>query len=179
MKKVQKVTVLAIVLLIALSTKAFAMSQEDFVDYVTRAHTINGTTYKVNPSYRRELENYLSDHPITEDEADRMKVKFDSFFAYIDSIGVRKISNTTYSQKETLLAKANEISTIVGVSIKYNATDKTIEFFDRNGKKITAIKVVDYDYLVQTGSSNYAYVAVPAGFALMAIAGITIFKKMV
>lgn len=179
MEKVQKVAVLVVVLLLALSVKVFAMSQNEFVDYVTKAHTINGTTYKVKASYRRELENYLSDHPITEDEADKMKVKFDSFLAYIDSIGVRKIKNTTYSQKETLLAKANEITSIVGVSVKYNATDKTIEFYDKNGKKITAIQVSDYDQLVQTGSSNYAYVAVPATVALIAIAGVSVFKKMI
>ena len=168
---------LTIVLLLALTVKAFAMTQSEFVEYVTKSHTINGTTYQVKASYKRELENYLKDHPITDDQADKMKVKFDNFLSYIDSIGVKQISKATHSQKQTLLSKANEITNIVGVTVKYNATDKTIEFYDENGKFITALPVSDYDYLVQTGSSNYGYLAVPAVAAVIALAGVAVFKK--
>ena len=177
MKNLQKVTALVIAILIALSVNAFAMSQSDFVDYVSKDQVINGTTYHIKSSYRKILEDYLADHPITESQADEMKAKYDSFLAYIDSIKVRKIKNTTTSQRQTLLSKANEITSVVGVSVKYNATDKTIEFYDPNGKFIVAIPVSDYDLLVQTGSSNYGYLAIPAVAVVLAVAGVVIYKK--
>lgn len=177
MKRLLKVIAVTIILTLALSVNAFAMSQSELIEYVSKPHTINGTTYQMNSAYKREINNYVKDHPISDDEANQIKAKFDSFLAYIDSIGVRDISKTTQSQRQTLLAKANEITSIVGVTVKYNATDKTLEFYDNNGKEITALNVSDYNSLVQTGSSNYAYLAIPATLAVVALAGVAVFKK--
>lgn len=177
MNRLLKVIAVTIILTLALSVNAFAMTQSELIEYVSKPHTINGTTYQMNSAYKREIENYVKDHPITDDQANQMKAKFDSFLSYIDSIGVRSIDECTHSQKQTLLAKANEITAVVGVSIKYNSTDKTLEFYDENGKMITAVSVYDYDKLVQTGSSNYVYFAIPATLAVVALAGVAVFKK--
>lgn len=177
MKNLKKITLLVVVLLLALSVKTFAMTQDELVEYVTKEHTINGTTYKAPDRYKRELENYLIDHPITDAQADEMKTKFDNLLAYINSLGKTHIKDLTKSEKQTLLDKANEITAIVNVTVKYNATDKTIEFYDADGKKITALPVEDYDTLVQTGSSNYDYAIVAGIVAVVAIAGVVVYKK--
>ena len=179
MKNLQRVTALVVVLLLTLSVKAFAMSQSDFIAYVSKAHTVNGITYQISSSQKKQLVDYLNDHPITEAQADEMKTKFDSLLSYAGSNGIRKASDATRSQKETLLAKANEIAAVIGVSVRFNSTNKTLEFYDKDGKMITAIglELGNAEQFVQTGSSNYAYLAVPVALGVVALAGIVVFKK--
>ena len=177
MKNLQRVTAFVVILLLVLSAKVFAMSQSDFIAYVSKAHTVNGITYQIKSSHKRDLENYLKDHPITEAQADEMKEKFDSLLSYAGSNGIKDAKEATQAQKQTLLAKLNDITAVIGVSVKYNSTDKVIEFYDKDGKMITTESLVNGEILVQTGSSNYAYVAIPATIAVVALAGIVVFKK--
>lgn len=176
MKNLQKVAVLVVVLLLALSVRVFAMSQSDFIAYVSKAHTSNGITYQISSTHKRELENYLKDNPITESQADEMKAKFDSLISYAGSNGIKDPLKATKEQKQVLLSKANDIASVIGLSVKYNSSDKTLEFY-KDGKFITAVSLVNGYTLVQTGSSNYVYLAIPAAVGVVALAGIVVFKK--
>lgn len=176
MRYLQRVAILAIVLLLVLSVRAFAMSQSDFVAYVSKEHTYNGIKYQITAQHKRELENFLKDNPITEAQADEMKAKFDSLVAYAGSNKIIDPTKATYEQKQTMLAKANEIAAVVGVSVKYNSTDKTLEFY-KDGKFITAVPLINGYVLAQTGSSNYAYLAIPVAVGVIALAGFVVLKK--
>ena len=105
MRNLQKVAILVTILLVVLSVRVFAMTQSDFVAYVTKEHTYNGITYQMSSTHKRELENYLKDNPITEAQADEMKTKFDSLLAYAGVNGIKDPTKATYEQKQTLLAK--------------------------------------------------------------------------
>lgn len=175
MKNLMRVTVLAVVLMLVLTVKTFAMSQSDFVSYVSKAYTINGATFQITSSQKVKLEKYLADHPITESEADQMRAKFDNVIAYIESTGAKSVDAMTKSQKETLLAKANEVAAVVGVNITYNSSDKVLEFY-KDGVKITTVALKGG--LVQTGSSNYMYVVAPVAAVVLVIGGIVFYKKV-
>lgn len=176
MKKLQKLALIGMVLLLIMSAKVFAMSQTDFVEYVTKEHTSNGISYHLTESHKRELENFLKDYPITEAQADEMKEKFDSLVTYAGSNRIIDPTKATYEQKQTMLAKANEVAAVVGVSVKYNSSDKTLEFY-KDGKFITAVPLINGYILAQTGSSNYGYMAIPAVAGTVTIAGAVIYKK--
>ena len=45
MKNLKKVAVVTVLLLIVCTVKSFAMSQEDFIEYVSKPYTINGNKY--------------------------------------------------------------------------------------------------------------------------------------
>ena len=179
MKNLKKVAIITVVLLIALTAKTFAMSQEAFIEYVSKPYTINGSVFQITVANENQLRNYLKDNPITDAEADKMKEIFDGIVAFVESTGAKDINSMTKEQKQELFKRGQEMAAVVGITLTYNNTDKTIEFY-KDGRKITAISIyaiLGRSSLVQTGNSNYGYLIVPVAIAVLAIGGVILFKK--
>ena len=99
---------------------------------------------------------------------------------YVESTGANHINTMTKAQKKELFARGQEMAAVVGITLTYNSTDKTIEFY-KDGRKITASSIyaiLGRSSLVQTGSSNYGYVVVPVAIAILAIGGVVLAKKV-
>jgi cobalamin biosynthesis Mg chelatase CobN len=174
MKKLQIVMVLAIVLMLVFSINAFAMTESDLVSYICEAHSVNGGSFQLSSADQVKVKRYFSNHSVTEEEANQIKAKLDDAVAYIGTTGATSLSGLTGSEKTELLSKVNSAASVIGVSLVYNSSDKAVDVY-KDGEKIESL--TDTATLVQTGSSNYQYLIIPAVLAVVAIAGVIYFVK--
>ncbi len=173
MKKLQKILVLVAVLMLVLSVKAFAMSQSELIDYISKARSVNGMSFQLSSANKVKLERFFNENPVTEAQAEQIKSKVDETVSYMESTGATSLSTLTQTQKDTVISKANSAASVVGATISYSSTDKAVTVYDKNGKQVEALSVED-GKLVQTGSSNYQYVVIPA-VAIIAIAAVVFY----
>lgn len=171
----KKVLVSAVVFfaILFIATGVCAYTQQDLYNYLTKAHEINGQTYQLTEADKVKVERFLADNLVTDEQAAQIKAKADVAINYLEQQDVKDVTKLNKTEKEKLLSLANDAADVVGVSLTYNAGDKTVSVF-KDGKLIESVST-NSNKLVQTGSSNYEYL-VPV-VALIAIATVVSMKR--
>ena len=184
MKTLRKMVVLTATVLVALTvfaTKSAAFTKADLYDYMTTKKDFTGTELIIRNSDKAKLESFFKKTEITDAQAEQIKGYIESAVNYMNEDGAKspnKMSST--EKKHKLLQFAKDAAAVLNMSVKYDASEERLDIYDANGKFVDSLywgvevktgKSTTEPKLVQTGSTNYGYVAV-AGVVL--IAGITL-----
>lgn len=166
---------LLLVVVFALATNVNAATKSELSAYLTKTHTVAGEEVSLSESDKVKVERYLSENDVTEEQADKIIAKVDEAIAVMNEAGVSDITKLSKEDKEKLVNIANEAASVLGLTISYDASTKTISIY-KDGKLIESTSITSNSKLVQTGSSNIAYIAVPV-VAIIAIAMVAAYKK--
>lgn len=170
------VSTIVFIMILCIATGVNAYTQQDLLNYLTKAHVVNGQTFQLSAADKVKVERFLADNPVTDEQAAQIKSKADATLNYMEKENVTDLSKLNNTQKEKLLAMANDAADVVGVSVSYSAKDNSVSVY-KDGKLIESINA-NLNKLVQTGSSNYEYVIAPL-VALIAVAtGVVIRRKV-
>ena len=184
MKTIKRVTLAIATILVALSifaTKSAAFTKADLYDYMTTKKDFTGTELIIRNSDKAKLESFFKKTEITDAQAEQIKGYIEAAVNYMNEDGAKspnKVSTT--EKKKRLLQFAKDAAAVLNMSVKYDASEERLDIYDANGKFIDSLywgvevksgKTTTEPKLVQTGSTNYGYVAA-AG--VVVIAGITL-----
>ena len=184
MKTIKRVTLALATILVALSifaTKSAAFTKADLYDYMTTKKDFTGTELIIRNSDKAKLESFFKKTEITDAQAEQIKGYIEAAVNYMNEDGAKspnKVSTT--EKKHRLLQFAKDAAAVLNMSVKYDASEERLDIYDANGKFIDSLywgvevksgKTTTEPKLVQTGSTNYGYVAA-AG--VVVIAGITL-----
>lgn len=174
MKKLLTVTLL-VVLMLTIATTTMAATESELLAYVSKTFTIAGEEVSISASDKVKVERYLNEYEVTEEQADQVVAKIDEVVAIMNEAGVSDLTKLSQEDKQRVIAIANEAASILGLELKYDASTKEISVY-KEGKLIETTTLASSTTLAQTGSTNYAYIVVPA-VAIIAIAIAVIAKK--
>ena len=172
MKKLATVTLLIVMLVGLLAGTVNAATESELLDYLSQEFTVGGETISISESDKVKIERYLNENEVTAEQADSIIAKVDEAIAVLEAAGETDLTKLSQSDKDRLVSIANSAASVLGLSISYDASSKTISVY-KDGTLIESTSITSGDELVQTGSSNYVYIAIIA-VAVIAIAAVIV-----
>ena len=169
MKKTLTIVIIAVLALVLATTVVNATTKSELQAYLTKSHTIAGKTVSLTSAEIKQVKDYFAANDITDEQATFIKGKVDEAIAVMEAAGVSEVSKLSATDKQTVLNKAQEAAAKVGLSVNSSTGVVT------NNAGEVVFKPTDTK-LVQTGASYVPYI-VAAGLAIIAVAGIVIYKK--
>lgn len=171
MKKILSIGILFVIM---------ALSTSTIVNAVTSAELPNelynrGAKYGVTVSDKIKMERYLSDYPVSDEDAGRILSKAGEAARLMDSFGKTRISDLTKSEFNQLKTIANEIAEILDITLVFKSN--SVEIY-KNGKLIEVIKTKN-GKLVYTGNKTNIILVVSLATVLALVTGIIARKKLV
>lgn len=183
MKILKKTAILLIAALAALTifaTKSSAFSKADLQEYMTTKKDFTGTQLIIRESDKAKLASFFKKTEMTDAQATKIRDYIDQAVKYMNADGAKSPNKmSTTEKKHKLLQFAKDAAAVLNMSVKYDASEERLDIYDANGKFVDSLfwgvevktkKGTTEPALVQTGSTNFEYVAI-AGFVLAA--GIT------
>ena len=169
MKKTLIVVIVAILALVLATTVVNATTESELVTYLTTSHTIAGKSVSLTSAEIKQVKDYFDANDITDEQATYIKGKVDEAIAIMEAAGVSEVSKLSATDKQTIMSKAQEAAAKIGLSVNTSTgvvtnTSGEVVFKLREGK------------LVQTGANYVPYIVV-AGLAIIAVAGVVVYKK--
>ena len=174
MKKLATVTLLIVMLIGILAGTANAATESELLHYLSKESTVGGETIRIRASDKRKIERYLNENEVTAEQADSIIAKVDEAIAVLEAAGETDLTKLSQEDKSKLVDIANSAASVLGLSVSYDASTKTISIY-KDGELIESTSISAGDELVQTGSTNYVYVAILA-VAVIAIAAVVVKK---
>ena len=174
MKKLLTIALL-VVLVFAVVTNVNAATKGELSAYLTKTHTVAGESVSISDADKVKIERYLSENEVTEEQADKVIAKVDEAIAVMNAAGESDVTKLSKADKDKLVKIANEAASVLGLTISYDASTKTVSIY-KDGKLLESVSLTSNTKLVQTGSSNIAYIAVPV-VAIIAVAMVAAYKK--
>lgn len=178
MKKVLSVA-LVIMLIFALATTVKAATpSEDLYAYVSKTFTIAGQEVKLlDNAYLVEVETYLNQNSITEEQYNTVKAEIDKVVAVMNKAGVTDPKKLTGEDEANVKSYVQTAAAALNLKVTFDAKTDRVIVYDLNGNKITEIDPQAASTLRPTGSAHYEYIAVPA-VAIIAVAIVIGYKKV-
>lgn len=169
MKKTLVITILFVMVALLATTVVNATTSSELADTLYNL----GSKYGMTSSDKVKIERYLSDNPVTDDEANQIVAKAQEAVAIMEQAGVTNITELSTAQKNQLKTIANEAASIVGITISIKAG--VVEFY-KDGKLIETATLSN-GKLVYTGNSTNVVVLVVSSIAIVALAAGIVAKK--
>lgn len=176
MKKTLTVLGIILLALTVLTTVANAATTEELVSFLSQAHEIAGETKQITAAQKVEVERFLSEYPVTEEQADQVIAKIKEGIAIMDAAGTADLDKLSSSEKSSLTALANEVGDILDVKLVVDSSTKSVAIYDKDGKQLSSVPYGNTDTLVNTGA-NYTVYIVASVLAIFAVATIIIANK--
>ena len=170
MKKILAISILAMVVLMLVCTVVKATTQSELEEYLLGSVTINGKEVSLTSAEKKQVKDYLASHKLTDAQATTIKTKVDECINVMKKAGVTQVQNLKTADKQKLLSLAQEAASAVGLKVDMTTGVVT----DEAGNVVFTLTK---GKLVQTGSSNIAYVVI-AGLAIIAVVGTVVYKKV-
>ena len=170
MKKILAISILAMVVLMLVCTVVKATTQSELEEYLLGSVTINGKEVSLTSAEKKQVKDFLASHTLTDAQATTIKTKVDECINVMKNAGVTQVQNLKTADKQKLLSIAQEAASTVGLKVDMTTGVVT----DEAGNVVFALT---QGKLVQTGSSNIAYVVI-AGLAIIAVVGTVAYKKV-
>ena len=165
MKKIILSLVTMLIMIIGVATVAKATTSSTLADEI---YSI-GSKYGMTAANKVTIERYLSDHPVTDAEANQILAKAREVAKIYDKAGVKKFSELSESDKEKVKSIAISAGNIVNLSVKYKADE--VEIY-KNGK-LVEVGRYNGDKLIYTGNNTNMTLVVSSvvgvGVALIAV----------
>lgn len=132
LSKLLLILIVAIIAVSALATSVSAYTSADLAKYITGSHTISGSQFKLKDAEKKQVEDYLAQNPVTDEQATQIKSLLDQAKNAISSTGgsnLNQISKATKTKVVSLLKQAGDVA---GVKVSVNTEAKTVTITDGN-----------------------------------------------
>ena len=150
-----------------------AATNEDLIAYSKKRFDINGKIVSLKVADKVKIERYLTQNPVSEDQANKIISKIDEGISLLRKENVLDPTKLSKNKKEELLLIAQEAASVVGLKLTASK-EGVLSVYDSNGKKID--EVTTNDSLVQTGNDNSYIVYIIAGISLIIIVRFTVYN---
>ena len=133
MKKTLTTIILIVIGLMAFAGIANAATTETLADELYA----KGQKYGMTTADKVKIERYLSENPITEDQANALIAKADEAVAIMERAGVTNYDELTTAQKDELKSIARSAAEIIDVKLVFKKG--YVEIYDSTGKLIETV----------------------------------------
>ena len=168
MKKFLTVSLLFVMLVMAFATVVNAATSATLADELYA----KGSKYGMTTSDQVKIERYLSENPVTDEQANAIIAKADEAVALMESAGPTNYDDLTTEQKNELKTIATSAADLINVKLVFKTG--AVEIYDQNGKLIETV-TENNGKLAYTGN-NLNVVLVVSVIAIIALA-ITVVAK--
>ena len=155
MKKLSAILV-ALVLVAATAVTAFAAginsSEQAVLDKLSSTVTMQGNQMRISQEFVNQAENYFNTIEMTEQESKDIIAVLDEGNKYLENSGAADFKSLSYDQKQVLLGYGQKAVGVIGMSMSYDSTTRTITVTDPKGN--VAFSVSEANYLVPAGGSS-------------------------
>ena len=183
MKKLSAMLV-ALILVAATAFTAFAAgindSEQAVLDELKTSVKMNGSEMVIPSEFVNQAENYFNTIDMTADESSQILAVLKKGESFLENSGASNIADLTFAQKQTLLAYGKEGVGVLGMTMSYDTSSKTLTIYDANGKvAFSAVPTLSKVGQVKDGSAikttgvaaDFSGVAAVSAVALIMVAG--------
>ena len=172
MKRTLTIALLVVMAVMCLATASYATTSSELADALYE----KGAAYGLTSADKVKIERYLSEYPVTDEEADSILAKADEVIAVMNEAGVKNYFDLTKAQKTEIKNIAKEAAEIVDVQLVFGKG--TVEVV-KDGKVIETVSKSNDGKLAYTGNSVNIVLAVVATIAVIALAVAAVSKRKV
>ena len=172
MKRLATVTLLIVMAVAFLAGTVNAATESELLEYLSQEFTVGGETVSISEADKVKIERYLNENEVTAEQADAVIAKVDEAVAVLEAAGETDITKLSQEDKNKLMGIANDAASTLGLSLSYDASTKTLSVY-KDGQLIESTSITSSEELVQTGMTNYVYIAILA-VVVIAIAAVVI-----
>ena len=172
MKRLATVTLLIVMVVAFLAGTVNAATESELLEYLSQEFTVGGETVSISEADKVKIERYLNENEVTAEQADAVIAKVDEAVAVLEAAGETDITKLSQEDKNKLMGIANDAASTLGLSLSYDASTKTLSVY-KDGQLIESTSITSSEELVQTGMTNYVYIAILA-VVVIAIAAVVI-----
>lgn len=133
MKKFVTIALLFVMLVMALEITANATTTKTLADELYA----KGQKYGMTTAEKVKIERYLSENPVTDEQANSLVAKADEAVAVMEKAGTTDYNKLTTAQKEQLKSIATSAANIIDVKLVFKKG--TVEIYDNTGKLIETV----------------------------------------
>ena len=171
MKKSITIALLVVMLVMAFATVVNATTSAELADKLYE----KGSKYGLTESDKVRIDRYLSQYPVTDEQADQVLAKADEAIAVMKEAGVKDYFDLTKAQKSEIKNIAKEAAEIIDVQLVFSTGKVEVV---KDGKIIETVTNND-GKLAYTGNSVNIVLAVVATVAVIALAVAAVSKRKV
>lgn len=171
MKRTLTIALLVVMAVMCLATASYATTSSELADALYE----KGAAYGLTSADKVKIERYLSEYPVTDEEADSILAKADEVIAVMNEAGVKNYFDLTKAQKTEIKNIAKEAAEIIDVQLVFSKGKVEVV---KDGKIIETVTNND-GKLAYTGNSVNIVLAVVATVAVIALAVAAVSKRRV
>ena len=171
MKKSLVISILTAIIIMACATLVNAATTNTLADELYA----KGKKYGMTTADKVKIERYLSENPVTEDQANSIIAKADEAISVMESAGTTNYDKLTTAQKEQLKSIANSAASVVDVKLVFKKG--SVEIYNNAGKLIETVGQ-NNGKLAYTGN-NVNVVLTTSVIAIFALAITVVTKRTV
>ena len=171
MKKSFIISILTAIIIMAYATVVNATTTNTLADELYA----KGQKYGMTTADKVKIERYLSENPVTDEQANALVAKADEAIAIMENAGTTDYNKLTSSQKEQLKTIATSAANIIDVKLVFKKG--TVEIYDNTGKLIETVGQ-NNGKLAYTGN-NVNVVLTTSVIAIFALAITVVTKRTV
>ena len=171
MKRTLTIALLVVMAVMCLATASYATTSSELADALYE----KGAAYGLTSADKVKIERYLSEYPVTDEEADSILAKANEAIAVMNEAGVKNYFDLTKAQKTEIKNIAKEAAEIIDVQLVFSKGKVEVV---KDGKIIETVTNND-GKLAYTGNSVNIVLAVVATVAVIALAVAAVSKRKV
>ena len=169
MKKLISIAILLVMVVMLSAGMVNAATNDTLADELYAI----GSKYGMTSADKVKIERYLSDNPVTDDQANQIIAKANEAAAIMEAAGTTNINDLTSEQKDQLKALANEAASIIGLTLVFKSG--TVEIY-KDGTLIETLGT-ESGKLAYTGNSVNTVLVVSSVAVVALAAGLIARKK--
>lgn len=163
MKKTLIVSILMSIILFVGASVVSAATTETLADELY----VKGKKYGMTTADKVRIERYLSENPVTDEQANQIMSKADEAVAVMENAGVTNYNKLTQDKKSELKTIAKEAADVIGAKLVFKSG--SVEIYDANGKLIETV-AQNNGKLAYTGNNSVNVVLTVSVIAMIALA---------
>ena len=169
MKKLISMAIVLVMVVALFATMVNAATNDTLADEIYSM----GAKYGMTEADKVKIERYLSDYPVTDDQANQVIAYANEAVQIMENAGVTDYRELSREDKDALKSIANNAASVLGVTLTFKAG--TVEVY-KDGKLIETITSSTSGKLAYTGN-NINMVLVVSSVAVVALAAAVVVGK--
>ena len=171
MKKLLAGMAILVLFLGVLSTYSMAVTNADLIEFLKSNHTVSGKSIGLTAENKVKAERYLTENPVTDEEAAAIMAKGKELIALMESAGASDPSELSSAEKEQFMAIAQQGADVIGLKLVFHP--HSVDIY-KEGKLVESATLGNK--LAYTGS-NINIALVISSVAVIALATGIVAKK--
>jgi hypothetical protein len=136
MKKITSIFV-ALMLVAVTAVTAFAAginsSEQAVLDELNTTISMQGSDMRIPTEFVNQAESYFNTIELTADESSQIIAIIKEGESFLSNSGAANIADLSYEQKQELLAYGQKAVAVIGMTMTYDNTSKTLYIYDASG----------------------------------------------